>query len=139
MPVPAYAALAAVLLLLGGACRPGDVASVGDARAQPRPVATARPVAATPAPGPRRRFHTATGAVASYDATGRVLVLQSALGDTRFVVAPEARLWIGSGRAPVERLATSRGAQATVAYSEVDGVATTHTVRLARGRADRER
>ena len=101
-------------------------------------MATAGPTA--PAPGPRLRFHTATGAVASYDAAGRVLVLRSALGDSRFVVAPEAQLWIGSRRASVERLATSVGAQATVAYSEADGVATTHTVRLARGgRADRER
>jgi len=68
-----------------------------------------------------------------------VLVVVSAGGEARFVVAPEARLWIGSRRATVDRLATSRGAQATVAWSEADGRRTTHTVRLVRGHGDRER
>lgn len=102
-------------------------------------MATAAPPVAAPAPPLRLLFRTATGAVASYDSADRVLVLQSALGDSRFVVAPEARLWIGSRRVPVERLATSVGVQATVAYSDADGVATTHTVRLARGKVERDR
>jgi hypothetical protein len=66
----------------------------------------------------------------------RVLVVVSAGGEARFVVAPEARLWIGSRRSAVDRLTTSRGTQATVAWTETDGRRTTHTVRLARGRGD---
>ncbi|MFN8096098.1 MAG: hypothetical protein U0599_28440 [Vicinamibacteria bacterium] len=96
-----------------------------------------------PAPGPRRaaerrRFHTATGAVESYDPATRVLVVLSAGRAAAFVVAPEARLWIGSRRASVDLLCASTGAQATIAWSEADGRRTTHTVRLARGRGERD-
>ena len=134
--------LAAVALLLVSrrVCRLADGTPVGNARAQPRlrghgGTAGGR---SRSAPSPTLP-HGDRCSVASYDSADRVLVLKSALGDSRFVVAPEARLWIGSRRVPVERLATSVGVQATVAYSDADGVATTHTVRLARGKVERDR
>jgi hypothetical protein len=64
-------------------------------------------------------------------------VVGSAWGERSFVLVPDARLWIGSHRVAVDRLAASAGAQATVAWSEEDGRRTTHTVRLARGRVER--
>jgi hypothetical protein len=106
-------------------------------------VSNVAPVPSPEAPGAParegRRFRTATGVVESYDPASRVLVVASITGEESFFVAPEARLWIGSRRAAVDRLAASAGAQVTVAWSVADGCRTTHTVRLARGRGDRER
>ena len=46
-------------------------------------------------------------------------------------MASDARAWLGNRRLPVSQLGAHAGAQVTVAWSEADGVRTTHTVRLA--------
>jgi len=76
---------------------------------------------------------TATGALAGYAHTSeeRSLTVSSASGATTFHVAADARLWQGSHRLPFTQLASHVGWQVTVSWSEVDGVKTTHTVRLA--------
>jgi hypothetical protein len=78
--------------------------------------------------------HTATGTLTSYDPSTRVLTLRSATGSTTFTVAADARAWLGNRRLPVRQLVEHAGAQVTVAWSEVGGVRTTHTVRLAEPR-----
>jgi hypothetical protein len=81
--------------------------------------------------------HTATGTLGAYDSTTRVLTVVSATGSTEFRVAADARAWLGNRRLPVDRLAAYSGVQVTVAWSEADGVRTTHTVRLVETRAAR--
>lgn len=85
---------------------------------------------AEPAAGRHASYQTATGTVASYDAATRVLTVRAASGSKEFRVAPDARLWLGSRAVPMSQLATRAGAEVTVAWSEVDGVRTTHTVRV---------
>jgi hypothetical protein len=85
-------------------------------------------VPAVPAPAATHR--TATGTLAAYDPVTRVLTVQSATGSSEFHVASDARAWDGSRRLPVRELAAHVGAQVTVAWSEIAGVRTTHTVRL---------
>jgi hypothetical protein len=74
--------------------------------------------------------HTATGTVTAYDSATRVLTIRSATGSSEFHVAPDARAWLGNRRLAVRELGARAGAQATIAWSEIDGVRTTHTVRL---------
>jgi hypothetical protein len=74
---------------------------------------------------------TATGSLAGYASEERELTVSSAGGSTRFRVAPDARLWQGSHRLPLAQLSSHVGWQVTVSWSEVAGVKTTHTVRLA--------
>ena len=83
-----------------------------------------------PAAGHRPSYQTATGTLASYDATTRVLTVRSASGSKEFHVSSDARLWLGRRTVPVGQLASRVGAEVTVAWSEVDGVRTTHTVRV---------
>jgi len=83
--------------------------------------------------------HTATGTMTAYDPATRVLTLRSATGSTAFQVAADARAWLGNRRLPVRQLGEHTGAQVTVAWSEADGVRTTHTVRVAESRAARGR
>lgn len=80
---------------------------------------------------------TATGTLAAYDPVTRVLTVQSATGSSEFLVASDARAWEGSRRLPVRELRAHLGAQVTVAWSEADGVRTTHTVRLVGSRPER--
>ena len=80
---------------------------------------------------------TATGTMTAYDPATRVLTVQSATGSSEFHVAPDARAWLGNRRLPVSQLSAHTGAQVTVAWSEADGLRTTHTVRLAESRAAR--
>ncbi len=74
---------------------------------------------------------TATGTLAAYDPTTRVLVVHSVTGSSEFHVASDARAWEGSRRLQVRDLTAHVGEQVTVAWSESGGVRTTHTVRLA--------
>ena len=83
--------------------------------------------------------HTATGTMTAYDPAARVLAIQAATGSTEFHVAADARAWLGSRKLPVSQLGAHVGAQVTVAWSEADGVRTTHTVRVAESRAARGR
>ncbi len=91
------------------------------------PRAMALAVAMLAAPAVHR---TATGTLASYDPVTRILTVRSAAGSSEFHVASDARAWEGSRRLPVRELAAHVGEQVTVAWSESDGVRTTHTVRL---------
>jgi hypothetical protein len=81
--------------------------------------------------------HTATGTMTAYDPVTRVLTVQSATGSSEYRVAPDARAWLGNRRLPVRQLGEHTGAQVTVAWSETDGVRTTHTVRVAESSAAR--
>jgi hypothetical protein len=81
--------------------------------------------------------HTATGTMTAYDAATRVLTVLSATGFSEFHVVAGARAWLGNRRLPVSQLGEHAGTQVTVAWSEADGVRTTHTVRLAESRAAR--
>jgi hypothetical protein len=81
--------------------------------------------------------HTATGTMTAYDPATRVLTVLSASGSSEFRVAPDARAWLGSRRLPVGHLGAHTGMQVTVAWSEVNGERTTHTVRLAEPRSAR--
>jgi hypothetical protein len=95
---------------------------------------------ASPAPPyaeSRPAHRTATGKLAAYDSTTRTLTLRSVSGSTSFHVAEDARVWLGRHRILSERLSQHVGAQATVAWAEVDGRPVTHTVRLAEGDAAR--
>jgi len=83
--------------------------------------------------------HTATGTMTAYDPVTRVLAIRAATGSTEFHVATDARAWLGSRRLPLSQLGVHVGAQVTVAWSEADGVRTTHTVRVAESLAARGR
>jgi hypothetical protein len=76
------------------------------------------------------RHRTATGTMTGYDPESRVLTIRSAAGSTAYCVAPDARAWRGRRSLPLPQLPSHVGEQATVAWAEVDGVRTTHTVRL---------
>ena len=89
--------------------------------------------------GRRLSFETATGTLASYDTMTRTLTVRNATGASEFHVAADARLWLGNRRIPVSQLQAHTGAQVTVAWAEVDGVKTTHTVRLEEPGAGRGR
>jgi hypothetical protein len=89
--------------------------------------------------GRRSSYQTATGTLDSYDSATRVLTVRSASGSKEFHVAPDARLWLGSRRVPVKELSSSAGAEVTIAWSDVDGVRTTHTVRVSEARRVRAR
>ncbi len=90
------------------------------------PIGVAGEAAAT-----RPAFRTATGTLAAYDAAARRLTIQAATGASSYAVAADARAWFGTRRLPLARLSTHLGVQATVAYTETEGVRVTHTVRLA--------
>lgn len=81
--------------------------------------------------------HTATGTMIAYDPATRVLTVLSATGSTEFHVAVDARAWLGNRRLPVSQLGAHTGTQVTVAWSEIEGVRTTHTVRLVESREAR--
>jgi hypothetical protein len=81
--------------------------------------------------------HTATGTMTAYDPATRVLTVLSATGSTEFHVAADGRAWLGNRKLPVSQLEAHVGTQVTVAWSEADGVRTTHTVRLTETRAAR--
>jgi hypothetical protein len=86
-----------------------------------------------PAPSPsegRPSHQTAVGALTVYDPVTRVLTACNAAGCSDFHVAADARVWLGNRRLPIAQLAAHAGAQVTVAWSEADGVRTTHTVRV---------
>jgi hypothetical protein len=85
----------------------------------------------------RSSHHTATGTMTAYDPEARALTVASATGSTVYRVASDARAWLGQQRLPVRQLASHLGARVTVAWAEVDGVRTTHTVRLEEPRAGR--
>jgi hypothetical protein len=79
-------------------------------------------------------YRSATGTLASYDAISRVLVLRAAGAESRYWVAEDARVWLGSSRVPVSQLGAHIGSEATLAYGEAeDGTRTTHTIRLREG------
>jgi phage baseplate assembly protein gpV len=78
----------------------------------------------------RPNYQTATGTLASYDPATRMLTVRSAAGSKEFLVSADARLWLGRRTVPVSQLASRVGAEVTVAWSDVDGVRTTHTVRV---------
>jgi hypothetical protein len=78
---------------------------------------------------------TAAGTLTTYDPVTRVLTLRNATGFSEFHVAADARFWLGNRRLPVRELGAHAGAQVTVAWSEADGVRTTHTVRVTDPRA----
>ena len=80
---------------------------------------------------------TATGTMTAYDSKTRVITVRSAAGSSEFQVAADARLWVGTRRLPVGRLAAYAGAQVTIAWSERGGLRITHTVRVADARAAR--
>jgi hypothetical protein len=88
-------------------------------------------------PSPRPSHHTATGTMAAYDPGARALTVDSVTGSIVYRVASDARAWLGQRRLPLQQLASHVGAQVTVAWTEVDGVRTTHTVRLEEPRAGR--
>jgi hypothetical protein len=90
-------------------------------------------------PEPRPRHQTAAGILTAYDPATRVLTLRNATGFSEFHVAPDARFWLGSRRLSGSQLGAHAGAQITVAWSRVDGVKTTHTVRVTDTRAARAR
>lgn len=82
------------------------------------------------ATSPRTSHSTASGTLAAYDPVTRVLTVRNATGSLEFRVAVDARFWLGSHRVPLAQLAAHTGGQVTVAWSEADGVRTTHTVRV---------
>lgn len=84
--------------------------------------------AATPAARPAHL--TATGRLVAYDPATRSLVVQSAVGRTVYQAAEDTRVWLGTRRVPLDQLARHVGAQATLAYGEVEGARVTHTIRL---------
>jgi hypothetical protein len=75
-------------------------------------------------------YETATGTLEAYDSATHVLTVHSATGSSEFRVAADARFWLGQRRLPLGQLAAQAGAQVTVAWSEAEGVRTTHTVRV---------
>ncbi len=68
--------------------------------------------------------------VVSYEPKRQLLTIRNATGSTTYRVAPDARAWLGRRSVPLLQIAAHLGDQATVAWAEVDGVPTTHTVRL---------
>lgn len=82
-----------------------------------------------------RSYETATGTLEAYESATRVLTVHSATGSWEFHVAADARFWLGHRRLPVSQLAAHAGAEVTIAWSETDGVRTTHTVRVTHPRA----
>jgi hypothetical protein len=88
-----------------------------------------RPEAGSSAIEPRPGHPTASGTLTAYDPVTRVLTIRNAAGSLEFHVASDARFWLGNRRVPVAQLAARTGAQVTVAWSEANGVRTTHTVR----------
>ena len=91
-----------------------------------------------PGPGalaPCSSHQTATGTLTAYDPVTRVLTVRSATGSREFLVAEDARIWLGNRRLPVSQLGAHAGAQVTVAWSRTDSVRTTHTVRVTDTRA----
>jgi hypothetical protein len=74
-------------------------------------------------------YRTATGTLVAYDASTRVLVVLSGSGSSVFRVANDARFWLGNRRLPISQLRTHAGDLLTIAWSDQDGVRTTHTVR----------
>src|SRR5574341_766614 len=74
--------------------------------------------------------HTATGTMTAYDVASRVLTVRSATGSTQFQLAADARVWLGNRRLPLRELGAYAGGQVTLAWSDSDGVRTTHTVRV---------
>ena len=105
--------------------------SLARAQEQPEP----GPSAAEPRPS----HPTAAGTLTAYDPATRVLTIRNATGSLEFHVAADARFWLGNRRLPVAQLGTHAGAQVTVAWSEADGVRTTHTVRVTDTRPARAR
>jgi len=97
-------------------------------------LAVASRAQAAPPAERRASYQTATGTLTAYDTVTRVLTVLSASGSKEFHVATDARLWLGSRRVPVSQLSARAGAQVTVAWSDVDGVRTTHTVRVSETR-----
>jgi hypothetical protein len=97
------------------------------------------PEAEGPGPEGRPNHQTATGTMTAYDSGTRVLIVRSAAGSAEFEVAGDARIWMGTQRLPIGRLAAYAGAQVTVAWSEREGRRITHTVRVADTRAARGR
>ncbi len=90
-------------------------------------------------PGSRPSHHTATGTMAAYDPATRALKVDSATGSIVYRVASDARAWLGQRRLPLQQLVSHVGAQVTVAWTEIDGMRTTHTVRLEEPPAGRGR
>lgn len=93
-------------------------------------LAAPRSASAAPAPGARAAYPTATGRLVGYDPVTRSLTLQSVVGRTVYRVAEDTRVWLATRRLPLDQLARHLGAQATLAYGEVEGRRVTHTVRL---------
>jgi hypothetical protein len=87
-------------------------------------------VAALGGTGSHPSYHTATGTMTVYDAEAHALTVDSATGPAVYRVASDARAWLGHKRLPLRLLASHVGALVVLAWSEVDGVRTTHTVRL---------
>jgi len=98
-----------------------------------------RPEPGRPAPEDRPSHPTSTGTLTAYDPMTRVLTIRSSAGPSEFHVAADARLWLDTRRLPVNQLGAYAGAQVTVAWSDRDGVRTTHTVRVTEARAVRRR
>jgi len=88
-----------------------------------------------PEPSRRSSYQTATGTLTAYDPVTRVLTVRSATSSTEFLVAEDARIWLGNRRLPVSQLGAHAGAQVTVAWSRTDRGRTTHTVRVTDTRA----
>lgn len=108
---------AAWLVLACAACDSGP----------PRPRFASAPSAA----GRAGAYRSSTGTLAGYDAVSRVLTLRAAGADSRYRVAEDARVWVGSHSVPAAQLASHVGAEVTLAYGEAEhGARTTHTVRL---------
>jgi hypothetical protein len=80
---------------------------------------------------PRPSHPTAAGTLAAWDPVTRLLTVRNATGSREFHVSADARFWLGNRRLPIVQLGSHVGAQVTVAWSEADGVRTTHTVRVA--------
>jgi hypothetical protein len=91
------------------------------------------------APEGRPSYQTATGTLTAYDLMTRVLTVRNAAGPSEWHVASDARFWLGTRRLPLSQLGAYAGAQVTLAWSERDGVRTTHTVRVTDTRAARGR
>ena len=107
----------------------GSVVTLAAALLLPAAPPQAQPGRADTAPAPTSHA-TATGRLVSYDEAARALVVQTALGRTTYLVAEDARAWLGTRRLALDHLVRHLGAQATVAYREVGGLRVTHTVRL---------
>lgn len=86
-------------------------------------------------PGRGSVYLSSTGVLSGYDVASRVLTLRAAGAESRYWVAEDARVWVGSRRVPVSQLGSYLGAEVTLAFGEAeDGARTTHTIRLSEGR-----